>query len=87
VIGRRVARVVERAELVGGEPVPAVGDVLELAPVGQGTSMAVRVKRVRGRDVWYVGVSVERGPLGGGRWVFLPPARRWGPERLKRRTA
>lgn len=66
------------AEIVPGEPVPAVGDVLELTRLS-----AARVERVRDRTVWFSMVS--GGLLGGERWVFLPPARRRGPERLKRR--
>lgn len=76
----RVRRTVERARLVDGEPPPAVGDVLVL-----GLMMAARVERVSGRTVWYEGVNVDRGPLGGEEWQFVPPARRRGPERLKRR--
>lgn len=82
IVVSRARRTVERARLVDGEAPPAAGDVLVL-----GLTVAVRVKRVRDRDVWYVGVNVDRGPLGGERWEFLPPASRWGPERLKRRMS
>ena len=68
----------QRAEIAPGEPVPAVGDVLSLTPL-----WSERVERVRGRSVWLV--PVDGGVLGAERWMVLPPARRRGPERLKRR--
>lgn len=76
-----------RARLVEGEAPPAAGDVLVVAPsfAGRDRMAAVRVAEVRGRDVWYENVSVDRGPLGAERWTFLPPPRRRAPERLKRR--
>jgi hypothetical protein len=65
-------------EIVPGESVPAVGDVLSLTPL-----WSERVERVRGRSVWLV--PVDGVSLGAERWMVLPPARRRGPERLKRR--
>lgn len=77
----------DRAVLVEGEAPPGTGDVLALAPSFGSPSvmMAVRVERVEGRTVWFESVNVNRGPLGAERWVFLPPVRRRGPERLERR--
>lgn len=76
-----------RALLVDGETPPVTGDVLVLAPSFASPSMmwAVRVERVDGRTVWFESVNVNRGPLGAERWMFLPPVRRRGPERLGRR--
>lgn len=74
--GRAASSAVVRA----GSPVPAAGDVLELAgglqqPPLPGAPGALRVEAVDGRTVWFVALPESDLPvplLGGDRWGWRP---------------